>query len=154
MFDNLYVRKVINLKRYVPKVINTAIEDVDSDVSNNSEIQTYFGIPVFKYGSTTKYTKGHLNGIKLVYWLDGAIHSSEFIVNSIEANSSFASGGDSGSWILTKLDDIEDNSKGLGFWECYIRTMVNSNSLGCLPHDRNIVAIRRSYQYQMGSCWV
>lgn len=114
MFDNLYVRKVINLKRYVPKVINTAIEDVDSDVSNNSEIQTYFGIPVFKYGSTTKYTKGHLNGIKLVYWLDGAIHSSEFIVNSIEANSSFASGGDSGSWILTKLDDIEDNSKGLG----------------------------------------
>lgn len=114
MFDNLYVRKIINLKRYVPKVINTDIEDVDSDVSDHSEMQTYFGIPVFKYGSTTKYTKGHLNGIKLVYWLDGAIHSSEFIVNSIEANSAFASGGDSGSWILTKLDDVEEDSKGLG----------------------------------------
>ncbi|KAL6450039.1 SSY5 SPS-sensor serine protease component SSY5 [Candida maltosa Xu316] len=115
IFDNLYIRKVLSLKRYIPKPINTNIEDIDSNISSSSSSSsssdgTYYGIPVFKYGSTTKYTKGYMNGIKLVYWLDGAIHSSEFIVNSIDNNSTFASGGDSGSWILTKLGD----QKGLG----------------------------------------
>ncbi|KAK6203047.1 peptidase S64 [Scheffersomyces amazonensis] len=117
MFDNLYVREVIDLRRYSPKGLDMIIDEVDSDISSNSSNSTnYSGLPVFKYGSTTKFTKGNLNGVKLVYWLDGAIHSSEFIVNAIETNSAFASGGDSGSWILTKLEDVETSkySKGLG----------------------------------------
>ena len=118
MFDNLYVRKVINLTRYSPKQLDLNIDEVDLSLSSNTAevAKNYSGLLVFKYGSTTKFTKGTLNGIKLVYWLDGAIHSSEFIVNSLENNSAFAAGGDSGSWILTKLEDIEDDSysKGLG----------------------------------------
>ena len=115
IMDNLYVRKVLNLKRFQPKTINENIDDVDSNLSSSSqEDLSYHGIPVFKYGSTTKYTRGNLNGIKLVYWLDGAMHSSEFIVNSIEHNSAFAGGGDSGSWVLTKLQDLDPKASGLG----------------------------------------
>ncbi|CAI5755969.1 unnamed protein product [Candida verbasci] len=113
IYENLYIRKVLNLKRYIPKHIDENINEIDSNVSEMDEINSYYGVPVFKYGSTTKYTRGYLNGIKLVYWLDGAIHSSEFIVNSLESNSCFASGGDSGSWILTKLQEL-NNAKGLG----------------------------------------
>lgn len=111
MFDNLYVRAILDLNRN----INTIdIDDVDSTLSGNN--LNNHGLPVFKYGSTTKFTKGTLNGIKLVYWLDGTIHSSEFVVNSLENNSAFAAGGDSGAWILAKLEDCETNreSKGLG----------------------------------------
>ncbi|KAI5970691.1 SSY5 [Candida margitis] len=116
IMDNLYVRKVLNLKRFTPKTIDENINEVDSSVSSSSQEQesNYHGIPVFKYGSTTKYTRGNLNGIKLVYWLDGAMHSSEFIVNSIDNNSAFASGGDSGSWVLTKLQDLNSKANGLG----------------------------------------
>ncbi|KAG5420353.1 SSY5 [Candida metapsilosis] len=116
IMDNLYVRKVLNLKRFQPKTINEDIDDVDSNLSSSSsqEDSSYHGISVFKYGSTTKYTRGNLNGIKLVYWLDGAMHSSEFIVNSIEHNSAFAGGGDSGSWVLTKLQDLDPKASGLG----------------------------------------
>ena len=114
IFDNLYVRAVINLERNSPKPLDLNIDEVDSQLSNDAPIN-YNGMSVFKYGSTTKFTKGNLNGIKLVYWLDGAIHSSEFIVNSVENNSAFAAGGDSGSWILTKLEDIDGRRlKGLG----------------------------------------
>ncbi|KAI5964430.1 SSY5 [Candida theae] len=117
ILDNLYVRKVLNFKRFKPRTIKENIDEVDSDLSSTSsqeESSNYNGIPVFKYGSTTKYTRGNLNGIKLVYWLDGAMHSSEFIVNSIEHNSAFASGGDSGSWVLAKLQDLDSNASGLG----------------------------------------
>lgn len=116
MFDNLYVRKVIQLTRRAKEISMDNLNDVDSSVSSFSSVSSNDGIPVFKYGSTTKYTAGNLNGIKLVYWLDGAIHSSEFVVNSIEKNSSFAAGGDSGSWILSKLEDVPtvSESKGLG----------------------------------------
>lgn len=115
MFDNLYVRKVIDLTRKKADDDNEIdINDVDDETletKNNNG-----GLPVFKYGSTTKYTEGSLNGVKLVYWLDGAIHSSEFVVNSLENNSAFAAGGDSGSWILSKLEDCDtvSESKGLG----------------------------------------
>lgn len=115
MFDNLYVRKIIKLNRKAKELKLESLNDVDSSVSSfNSDSNN--GIPVFKYGSTTKFTSGHLNGIRLVYWLDGAIHSSEFVVNSIEKNSAFAAGGDSGSWILSKLEDVNSvsDSKGLG----------------------------------------
>lgn len=117
MFDNLYVRKVIDLNRQAASVeagldlnVDTVDDELPTGKNNNA------GLPVFKYGSTTKFTQGNLNGIKLVYWLDGAIHSSEFVINSIDNNSAFAAGGDSGSWILTKLEDCNtvSESKGLG----------------------------------------
>lgn len=116
MFDNLYVRKVIDLDRKPKELTIEAVNDVDSAVSTSLSNNINNGLPVFKYGSTTKFTKGSLNGIKLVYWLDGAIRSSEFVVNSSDNNSAFAAGGDSGSWILAKLEDVPGTpeAKGLG----------------------------------------
>lgn len=113
MFDNLYVRKVVNLNRHAKEAALESLAEVDSVAS---QATSQDGLPIFKYGSTTKFTKGNLNGIKLVYWMDGAIHSSEFVVNSQENTTSFAAGGDSGSWILSKLEDVEGSStsKGLG----------------------------------------
>lgn len=109
MFDNLYVKKVLDLKRYAPKMVHTDIHDVDSDISNyDSTINNnYYGLEAFKMGATTKYTRGCLNGIKIVYWMDGQINSLEFVVS---LDTTFASGGDSGSWLLTKLED----GSGLG----------------------------------------
>ncbi|GEQ70423.1 hypothetical protein JCM33374_g4100 [Metschnikowia sp. JCM 33374] len=88
MFDNLYVRKMIDLRRYTKERKLGSVREVGSMVStstrNGDGTYNMNGLPVFKYGSTTKFTKGNLNGIKLVYWMDGAIHSSEFVVNSTE----------------------------------------------------------------------
>lgn len=116
IFDNLYVRKVIHLNRYTKEISMETLDDVDSVDSLSDKNSTTNGLPVFKYGSTTKFTKGNLNGIKLVYWLDGAIHSSEFVVNSEDSTTYFAAGGDSGSWILSKLEDVKGvtETKGLG----------------------------------------
>ncbi|AMD22478.1 HHL292Cp [Eremothecium sinecaudum] len=61
------------------------------------------GMEVFKIGASSKYTSGNVNGLKMVYWADGKIQSSEFVVSSKQPL--FATGGDSGSWILTKLED-------------------------------------------------
>ncbi|CCE79280.1 Piso0_001334 [Millerozyma farinosa CBS 7064] len=110
ILDNLYVRSVINLQRNVNEF---NINEVDSNASSNSN---HVGLEVFKYGSTTRYTKGTLNGIKLVYWLDGAIQSSEFVIGSKDNNTAFASGGDSGAWILAKQENIGEGvkRKGLG----------------------------------------
>lgn len=119
IFENLYVRKIILLGR-LARDISENLNEVDSMASTQSMDSdgnvTHRGLPVFKYGSTTKFTKGFLNGIKLVYWLDGAIHSSEFVVNSCENTTAFAAGGDSGSWILTKLENVKGLAKkeGLG----------------------------------------
>lgn len=66
------------------------------------------GLQVFKIGASTNYTSGQINAAKLVYWADGALQSSEFVVSS--PLPLFASAGDSGSWILTKLE----NQPGLG----------------------------------------
>lgn len=120
MFENLYVRKMIDLRRYTKENKLSSVREVDSMVStstrNGDGTYNMNGLSVFKYGSTTKFTKGNLNGIKLVYWMDGAIHSSEFVVNSTENTTSFAAGGDSGAWILAKLEDVRGtpNAKGLG----------------------------------------
>lgn len=117
MFENLYVREVVDLRRHAKERPLDFVNEVDSSVSTHeTEDRCINGLPVFKYGSTTKFTKGNLNGIKLVYWLDGAIHSSEFVVNSIENTTAFAAGGDSGSWILSKLEDVKNvaGAKGLG----------------------------------------
>ncbi|XDT41083.1 Peptidase family S64 [Nakaseomyces glabratus] len=61
------------------------------------------GTKVFKIGASTGYTTGVVNAVKLIYWADGKLQSSEFIVSSPQPL--FASGGDSGAWILTKLED-------------------------------------------------
>lgn len=120
MFENLYVREVVNLVRHAKELSLKTVTEVDSVLSSSSQQNegrtNTNGLPVFKYGSTTKFTKGNLNGIKLVYWLDGAIQSSEFVVNSIENTTAFAAGGDSGSWILSKLEDVKGvpGVKGLG----------------------------------------
>lgn len=118
MFENLYVRRVVALNRHakllspenvneVDSVVTTSLRDSRGPYINN-------GLPVFKYGSTTKFTCGRLNGIKLVYWLDGAVHSLEFVVNLTESTTAFAAGGDSGLWILTKLENLRSAEKGLG----------------------------------------
>jgi Peptidase family S64 len=77
MFGNLYVKKII--RKTIP------------------------GMNVFKYGSTSKYTTGKVNGPRLVYWADGKMQSSEFVVAS--DSPLFASGGDSGAWVLQKAED-------------------------------------------------
>lgn len=120
LFENLYVREVVDLKRHAKELPIEMAAEVDSVVSspskNSSGDVRINGLLVFKYGSTTKFTRGNLNGIKLVYWLDGAIHSSEFVINSVENTTAFAAGGDSGSWILSKLEDVKNTpgAKGLG----------------------------------------
>ncbi|SCU87561.1 LADA_0E04742g1_1 [Lachancea dasiensis] len=66
------------------------------------------GSEVFKVGATTKFTTGQVNGPKLIFWAEGRLKSSEFVVAS--PSPMFAAGGDSGAWILTKLT----NKLGLG----------------------------------------
>lgn len=63
-------------------------------------------LPVFKVGATTSYTNGRLNGMKMIYWSGGSLRSNEFVINTGD-DSPFASGGDSGSWILSKLSDVQ-----------------------------------------------
>lgn len=92
MFTNLYLKKVV---------------DLGTLQKNSRGLTNGGGLEVFKYGSTTKYTKGNLNGAKMIYWSDGKLKTSEFVIKSnSDKNTSFASGGDSGSWILSKLQDI------------------------------------------------
>lgn len=86
MFSNLYVKRTV--KKLTP------------------------GMTVFKYGSTSKYTSGRVNGPRLVYWADGALQSSEFVVSSDVPG--FASGGDSGAWILHKGSRQSGQPHGLG----------------------------------------
>ncbi|CDO92386.1 unnamed protein product [Kluyveromyces dobzhanskii CBS 2104] len=60
------------------------------------------GANVFKIGATSKYTTGKINGSKLIYWADNRIQSTEFVVSSPQPL--FANAGDSGAWLLTRLD--------------------------------------------------
>lgn len=57
---------------------------------------------VFKIGTSTNYTTGSINGIKMIYWLEGHLQTSEFVVSS---SNTFANSGDSGSLILNDLND-------------------------------------------------
>lgn len=68
------------------------------------------GMNVFKYGSMSKYTTGKINGPRIVYWADGKVQSSEFVVAS--DSPVFATGGDSGAWILQKSSDTRDATGG------------------------------------------
>lgn len=84
----------LTLSQYDPGLMfsNLAVNEVVSKVVP--------GMPVFKYGSTSRYTSGNTSAARIVYWSSGKIQSSEFVVNSDQAV--FATGGDSGAWILTK----------------------------------------------------
>ncbi|ODV95965.1 hypothetical protein PACTADRAFT_16143 [Pachysolen tannophilus NRRL Y-2460] len=119
MFSNLYIKRTIDLS-----TLNKSSRE-GTNINGG-------GLEVFKYGSTTKYSRGALNGIKMVYWSDGKLQSSEFVVKSsnfdnlfpssrhgadsggggagsaaAQTNLGFASGGDSGAWILSKLEDVD-----------------------------------------------
>ncbi|GME69728.1 unnamed protein product [[Candida] boidinii] len=154
MFSNLHIKETVDLERMDNR-----------KRSNMNGCIGCAGLEVFKYGSTTKYTRGNINGIKMIYWSDGSLKSSEFIIkasssymDAANANASkknnqdsksklrdsrgkndgsnargstdsgrkttsnsnggsnssnpntelgFASGGDSGSWILTKISDLD-----------------------------------------------
>lgn len=61
------------------------------------------GLNVFKIGASSNYTSGQINGTRLVYWADGKLQTSEFVVAS--PLPLFATAGDSGSWILAKSED-------------------------------------------------
>lgn len=103
MFSNLYVKKVVDLN---------GLAKPKTDSSNETVVGGS-GLSVFKYGSTTKYTKGAINGVKMVYWSNGKMQSSEFVVKASQEGNSmgFASGGDSGSWILCKLEELNNYDK-------------------------------------------
>lgn len=61
------------------------------------------GLNVFKIGASSNYTSGQINGTRLVYWADGKLQTSEFVVAS--PLPLFATAGDSGAWILAKSED-------------------------------------------------
>ncbi|KAH3681808.1 hypothetical protein WICPIJ_007247 [Wickerhamomyces pijperi] len=65
---------------------------------------------IFKVGSSTNYTVGELNELKLIYWNGGNLQTSEFVVSNLNKNAIFANFGDSGSLILNDLP----NEIGLG----------------------------------------
>lgn len=75
-------------------------------ITNKSFNVPNSNLPVFKVGSTTSYTNGRLNGMKLIYWSDGTLRSNEFVINGGD-DFPFASGGDSGSWIVSKMSDVK-----------------------------------------------
>ncbi|CDK24783.1 unnamed protein product [Kuraishia capsulata CBS 1993] len=118
MFSNLYVKELVDLSTLGKRATAAGIGGGA-------------GLEVFKYGSTTKYTRGNVNGVKMVYWSDGRLQSSEFVIRSSNYGDSinnsggpgaasnargtaglgFAAGGDSGAWVLAKLSDVESFSE-------------------------------------------
>ena len=89
ILSNLNVKKTISLQPRKNGILNTA------------------NLNVFKVGSTTGYTNGNLNGMKMIYWSDGSLRSSEFIVSGSGGKmKGFANGGDSGAWVLSKMSDV------------------------------------------------
>jgi hypothetical protein len=71
------------------------------------------GMNVFKYGSTSRYTRGVYNGPKIVYWAEGRIQSSEFVVTT-DSTPMFALGGDSGAWLLHKVESENPSLSVMG----------------------------------------
>ncbi|KAH3661956.1 hypothetical protein OGAPHI_006135 [Ogataea philodendri] len=87
MFSNLYVKKVVHLK-----------------TSKETSAINHAGLEVFKVGATTDYTDGRLNGQKMIYWSDGSLKTSEFVISGSQKQ--FAAGGDSGALVLAKLSSL------------------------------------------------
>ncbi|ODV88565.1 hypothetical protein CANCADRAFT_32126 [Tortispora caseinolytica NRRL Y-17796] len=94
----------IDFTEYDPNLMfdGTVVKNVAS-VNPSSPNYIGAGAQVFKYGSTSKYTSGRINGPRVVYWANGELKTSEFVVAAPQPL--FASGGDSGAWILHSNED-------------------------------------------------
>lgn len=104
-----YLGDDLQLSQYDPALIlsNLNIKRKVSLQPRKNGILNTANLEVFKVGSTTGYTRGNLNGMKMIYWSDGSLRSSEFIISTTDGKSEgFANGGDSGAWILSKLSDV------------------------------------------------
>ncbi len=91
ILSNLYIKQVVNLYHAKGGLLNRA------------------NLNVFKVGATTNFTTGTLNGMKMIYWSEGSLKTSEFVISSTRRKN-FACGGDSGSFILSKLSDVNANA--------------------------------------------
>lgn len=108
-----YLGEDLQLSQYDPSLIlsNLNIKRTISLQPRKNGILNTANLNVFKVGSTTGYTNGKLNGLKMIYWSDGSLKSSEFIIQNNDNNfkmSGFANGGDSGAWVLSKLNDVNN----------------------------------------------
>lgn len=101
----------LNLSSLDPSLIlsNLYIKDVVSLYHAKGGLLNRANLNVFKVGATTNFTTGKLNGMKMIYWSDGLLKTGEFVISS-SRRKNFACGGDSGSFILSKLSDINTNS--------------------------------------------
>lgn len=105
-----YLGEDLQLSQYDPSLIlsNLNIKSTVSLRSRKNGVLNTANLRVFKVGSTTGYTCGRMNGMKMIYWSDGSLRSNEFVINSNDNGKSemFANGGDSGALILSKLSDV------------------------------------------------
>ncbi|ODQ48411.1 hypothetical protein PICMEDRAFT_70048 [Pichia membranifaciens NRRL Y-2026] len=104
-----YLGEDLQLSQYDPSLIlsNLNVKKTISFQPRKNGILNTANLSVFKVGSTTGYTNGNLNGMKMIYWSDGSLRSSEFIVAGGDGKmKGFANGGDSGAWVLSKLSDV------------------------------------------------
>ncbi|VEU23677.1 DEKNAAC104934 [Brettanomyces naardenensis] len=106
-----YLGEDLNLSQYDPSLIlsNLYVKKVINLGNRKNGLLDHSNLRVFKVGSTTNYTVGQLNGMKMIYWSEGSLKTSEFVISGSNKKN-FASGGDSGAFILTKLSDLSDNT--------------------------------------------
>lgn len=128
-----YLGEDLQLSQYDPALIlsNLNVKKTVSLQPRKNGILNTSNLNIFKVGSTTGYTKGRLNGMKMIYWSDGSLRSSEFIVSSGKDGNmeGFANGGDSGAWILSKLSDVNHIKS-------YVEDSEDDND-GCKEEDEN-----------------
>lgn len=106
-----YLGDDINLSNYDPSLIlsNLYVRKVVDLYNSKNGSLNHANLRVFKVGSTTNFTTGKLNGMKMVYWSEGSLKTSEFVISSSNRKN-FASGGDSGSFIMSKISDLKQNT--------------------------------------------
>lgn len=127
-----YLGEDLQLSQYDPSLIlsNLNVKRTVSLQPRKNGILNNANLNVFKVGSTSGFTKGKLNGMKMIYWSDGSLRSSEFIVaGSSGKMEGFANGGDSGAWVLSKLSEV-NNIKGN-----FIDEFVNEDEI--IEEDEN-----------------
>lgn len=127
-FDTSLILSNLNIKRTV------SLQPRKNGILNNANLN------VFKIGSTTGYTRGKLNGMKMIYWSDGSLRSSEFIIsnNSDGKAESFANGGDSGAFVLGKLCDVNS----------IIRSYASDDEEGGFEEEERGENERQQYEYE------
>lgn len=107
-----YLGEDLQLSQYDPTLIlsNLNIRSTISLKPRKNGLLSTADLKVFKVGSTTGYTCGRLNGMKMIYWSDGSLRSNEFVINNNENGKSemFANGGDSGAFIVSKMNDVHN----------------------------------------------